>query len=195
MKTSPNFLAVQIKDFDIIMHRNLQNMIRVFFYILIITQFYHCKSKISPKNCIGEWSYCSAGNNYCEILITDDFVLPYHAGAPNFLAYKYQIRNDTFYIYGNDSIVSEMSPIHFLSKDSFQIKGITPSVLKRIEHDKSNVNTLLKYHNKINHLLKNRDIVDIVDDNVLVEINEAKNHFEKDFKQRRINFMYRRENL
>jgi hypothetical protein len=165
-------------------------MLRVLIYILIITLFVQCRSKDFPENCNGEWSYWSSDKNYCEVLITDDFVLPYHIGAPDFNVYKYEIRNDTFYIFGNDSNISEMSPIHFLGKDSFQILGITPSVLKRVKHDKVNSNSILKYHNKINNLLKNRNIVDIIDDNIFVEMDEAKKRFETGFKQRRLDILY-----
>lgn len=170
-------------------------MLRVLIYFLIISLFYQCKSKDFPENCNGEWSYWSSNNNYCEVLITDDFVLPYHFGEPDLIVYKYEIKNDTFYIYGNESNILEMSPIHFLDKDSFQIQGITPSVLKRIKHDKTNPNSILKYHKKINNLLKNRNIVDIIDDNIFVEINDAKIQFEKDFKQRRLNVLYNSKNL
>ncbi|MCH2023153.1 MAG: hypothetical protein MK207_11810 [Saprospiraceae bacterium] len=170
-------------------------MVRVFIYILIISLFSHCESKNFPQNCTGEWFYWSAQNTYCEILITEEFVLPYHKDAQNLITYKYHIRNDSFYLIGNDPNILETSPIYFLGEDSFQIKGITPSILKRIQHSKTNPVSLLNYHNKINKLISNRNIVEIVDDNILIEINNVKKQFDEAFTQRRIHALSKRSNL
>ena len=78
---------------------------------------YNCGGRIK----ISLWLKC-----YCELLINDTIVLPYHYGKPNGRAYRYKIQNDTFYLYANANGTVEASPIKYFDQDSFQILGITP---------------------------------------------------------------------
>jgi len=151
--------------------------------------FVGCNSVNLQEACKGEWSYFVNDSSYCELLIGEGIVFPYHYNELNSYSYKYKIENDTFYIYGNKEGVVESSPINYLGKDSFQILAITPSTLKRIN---KSTNSLATYHYKRENLLKNKNINRLIAERTFVEMHELKKVFEEEYQERRRTAIYQK---
>ena len=130
---------------------------------------------------------------YCEILITDDVLFPYHNNNLNGFEYKYEINNDTFIIFGKNNDIVESSTIYSLGQDSFRIPGITTAVLKRVNRDFDHPHKLATYHYKRNKIFADHDssIVKIIDNNVFFDMNDLKKVFDKNYQERRVNAIYK----
>jgi hypothetical protein len=154
--------------------------------------FMGCNPANLQETYIGEWAYFVSDTSYCELLIGEQMVFPYHNNELNSYSYKYKIANDTFYIYGNIEGVVESSPINHLGKDSFQILGITPSTLTRLKHNHKSSSSLATYHYKRENLLKNKDINALIAERTFVEMDELKKDFEKNYQERRRMAIYQK---
>lgn len=166
-------------------------MLRFVMAISVSTLWVAC-TKIDIKEvCKGEWSYIVGDTAYCELLIEGGQVFPYHHNELNSYSYPYKIQKDTFYIYGNEGLIVEKSPIKYIDQNTFQILGITPSYLKRISYPKAAFNSLSKYRYKVYKLMLNRNIVELYEQNIFEEIEAVRSDFEPAFQERRSIALYK----
>ena len=160
---------------------------------LIAITFVQCNSVELQESCKGEWSYFVGDTAYCELLISDAIVFPYHYKQLNGYSYNYKIENDTFYIYGNREETVEMSPINYLGPDSFQILGITPATLTRIKHEEGSPYSLSTYNYKMSKILKKKDINQLLAERAFSKMNGLVRVFEEEYLERRNRAIYRKE--
>lgn len=166
-------------------------MLRLVAIISISTMWMSCTKVDIKEFCQGEWSYTIGDTAYSELLIEGAKVFPYHYNALNSTAYSYKIQNDTFYIYGNEGDLVERSPIKYIDPNTFQILGITPSKLRRISYPEAASNSLSKYRQNIYRLSLDKTIVEIYEQNIFEEMEDARMIFEADFEERRSIALYK----
>lgn len=146
-----------------------------------------CNTIDLKKSCQGEWGYMVGDTAYCELLIDAHNVYPYHYKALNSYAYSYEIKEDTFYLYGHQEGYIECSPIKYLGKNSFQIMGITPAVLHRLPASKYSLAT---YYTSLQKLYQDKSMVELYEQGAFSEAEELKQAFERDFKKRRSSALF-----
>lgn len=167
-------------------------MLRLGIAIFVSTLFMACAEVDTKEACKGEWSYIVGDTAYCELLIEGGRVFPYHNDELNSYSYPYKIQMDTFYIYGNKGAVIEQSPIKYIDENTFQILGITPSVLQRISYTEAAFNSLSKYHYTAYKATLGKTVVEMYEQNAFEEMEDAKGKFEPDFQERRSIALYKR---
>ncbi|CAA6814308.1 MAG: Unknown protein [uncultured Aureispira sp.] len=166
-------------------------MLRLGIAIFVSTCWMACAKIDTQKTCQGEWSYIVGDTAYCELLIEGGRVFPYHNDELNSYSYPYKIQMDTFYIYGNEGTIVEQSPIKYIDANTFQILGITPSKLRRISYPEAAFNSLSKYKYRAYKLSLGKSMVELYEENVFEEIEEAKRNFESTFQERRSIALYK----
>jgi hypothetical protein len=167
-------------------------MLRLGLVVSISTLWMACAKIDTNEVCKGEWSYIVNDTSYCELLIEDGYVFPYHHNELNSYTYPYKIQQDTFYIYGNEGAIVEKSPIKYIDPNTIQILGITPSRLERISYPEAAFNSLSKYRYKVYKSTLGKSIVEMYDQNVFEELEDAKSNFEPTFQERRSIALYKR---
>lgn len=166
-------------------------MLRLGIVISISTLWMSCTKIDTREICKGEWSYIVGDTAYCELLIEGGRIFPYHHDELNSYSYPYKIQGDTFYIYGNEGAMVEKSPIKYIDDNSFQILGITPSVLQRISYPEAAFNSLSKYRYTTYKATLGKNIVEMYEQNTFEEMEEAKKKFEPTFQERRSIALYK----
>lgn len=159
----------------------------------ILIGFVSCRGIDLKETCQGEWSYIVGDTAYCEILITESAVFPYHFRHNNSYSCHYLIQNDTFFLYGNEGVIVESSPINYIDKNTFEILGITNSPLKRVVHKDEESTTLADYNYKISRLLANKHIVDVLETDAYPKMELIKSAYEEKFHQRRDFALYKHQ--
>lgn len=166
-------------------------MLRLVIAILCSTLWVSCTKVDLKEVCRGEWSYIVGDTAYCELLIEGGKVYPYHHNQLNSYAYPYKIEKDTFYIYGNEGTIIEQSPIKYIDPNTFQILGITSSVLQRISYPEAASNSLSKYRYRVFKLTLDKGIVDIYEQDIFEKMEEARKLFDPSFQERRSIALYK----
>lgn len=166
-------------------------MLRLVIALSTSTLWMACAKIDTKEICKGEWSYIVGDTAYCELLIEKGHVFPYHNNELNSYSYPYEIKNDTFYLYGNEGTIVEKSPIQYLNSDAFQILAITPSPLQRISYPEAAFNSLSKYQYKVQKLTMNKSVVELYDQDIFEKIDNARNRFEPTFQERRSIALYK----
>lgn len=166
-------------------------MLRLGLVLSISTLWMACSKIDTNEVCKGEWSYIVGDTAYCELLIEGGRVFPYHNKELNSYSYPYKIKNDTFYIYGNEGAIVEESPIKYIDENTIQILGITPARLQRISYPESAFNSLSKYRYKVYKLTLGKTMVELYEQGVFEEMEDAKNNFEPTFQERRSIALYK----
>jgi hypothetical protein len=166
-------------------------MLRLGIVISISTLWMACTKIDTRETCKGEWSYIVGDTAYCELLIEGGRIFPYHHDELNSYSYPYKIKNDTFYVYGNEGTIVEESPIKYINPNSFQILGITPSPLQRISYTEAAFNSLSKYRYTTYKATLGKNVLQMYEQNAFEEMEDARKKFEPDFQERRSIALYK----
>lgn len=167
-------------------------MLRLGIAIFVSTLFMACAEVDTKEACKGEWSYIVGDTAYCELLIEGGRVFPYHHDELNSYSYPYKIQTDTFYLYGNEGAIVEQSPIKYIDENTFQILGITPSLLQRISYPEAAFNSLSKYRYTAYKATLGKSVVEMYEQDAFEAIEEAKKKFEPTFQERRSIALYKK---
>lgn len=171
-------------------------MFRILIVSFFIVSLCACSEPDVQQTCKGEWQYILNDSTYCELLINDSIVFPYHDNVISQFSYRYKIQNDSFFIYGNaGNDYLESSPIEYLGTDSFRILGITPATIKRLPQQAAGTYNLARYHYQLYQLLRPKDPATLYEMDAFAYMSEARARFEALFRARRDLALYKRRKL